>query len=149
MTPTFHRTISLLLQTRSAGCAALCSVALLSACASLKPQAPEDIVRQRAGERWQALLANDFEKAYKFNTAAYRALVTLQAFRSEFGPAVKWVGTEVTKVECPELAKCAVQIKLDYKPVLGGRVDGHYSTFLDESWLLDANQWSVYQPIGK
>lgn len=128
-------------------CASLAGAIVLTACASMGT-APQDQVKQRATERWQALVAGEFDKAYSYNTPGFRALVTPAAYRGRTGSAVKWVGAEVTQVNCTEPAKCNVQIKLDYQPVLGGKIAGSYSTYLDESWLQEDSQWWIFQPIS-
>ena len=129
-------------------CSSLVGASVLTACASMGTSAPQDQVKQCATERWQALVAGEIERAYSYNTPGFRALVTPSAYRSRIGGAVKWVGAEVTQVNCPEPAKCDVQIKLDYQPVLGGKITGSYSTYLDESWLQENSQWWIFQPIN-
>lgn len=132
---------------RSGRWAALGAAVLLAACANLATQPPEEQVKQRANARWKALVEGKFIAAYDFNTAGFRALVTADGFRTRTAGAVKWVGATVTKVECPEVTKCKVQIKLDYKPPLGGKMDTPYSTYLDENWLLEDNQWWIFQSV--
>jgi len=129
--------------------AALGAAVLLAACANLATQPPEEQVKQRANARWQALVEGKFTEAYSYNTPGFRALVTPDSYRARTGGSVKWVGATVTKVDCPEAAKCKVQIKLDYKPLFGGKMDGFYSTYLDENWLLEASQWWIFQSIDK
>jgi hypothetical protein len=129
---------------------ATCSAMLVAACASVSTDAPENLVKQRAGERWQALIAGDFDKAYSYNTAGFRQLVTPADYRGRTGTAVKWLGAQVSKINCPEAEKCDVQIKLDYKPLLANvAANASFSTYLDESWLLENGQWSIYQPVAK
>lgn len=127
---------------------AACSVMTLVACASMGSKTPSELVQQRAGERWQALIAGDLSKAYSYTTTGFRALVSLEAYRGRIGSAAKWVGAEVNKVDCAEAAKCQVKIRLDFQPVIGGKPSGSsYSTYLDETWLLEEGQWSIYQSI--
>lgn len=121
---------------------------LLNACAALTTLPAQDTVKQRATERWQALVAGDFDKAYSYNTPGFRALVSPAAYRGRTGSAVKWVGAEVTQVNCPEPAKCNVRIKLNYQPVFGGKMTGSFSTHLDETWLQEDSQWWIFQPIS-
>lgn len=128
-------------------CSSLAAAIVLSACASMGASAPQDQVKQRATERWQALVAGDFDKAYSYNTPGFHALVTPAAYRGRIGSAVKWLGAEVTRVDCPEPTKCDVQIRLVYRPVLGGG-KGSYSTYLDETWLLEDGKWWIFQPIA-
>ena len=118
----------------------------LAACASFGGGG-ETQVSQRASERWKALVAGEFNKAYSYSTPSFREVVTADGFRSRHGSAVVWVGAEVVSVVCPEPAKCTAVIRLDYKPLKGGRTGAPFSTHLDETWLLEAGQWWVFQPL--
>jgi len=127
--------------------AAVSASLVLGACSSLGLQTPQGQATQRANARWQALVASQFDLAYSYNTPGFRALVTPETYRGRIGSAVKWVSAEVSKVNCPQADKCDVQIKLNYKPILGGRAGDTYATYLDESWLLEDGQWWIYQPL--
>jgi len=132
---------------RIAALAPLCASLVLAACASLGGKAPQDQVRQRASERWQALVAGDFTKAYNYSTPGYRAVVNADAFRGRHGTAVKWVGSEVVSVKCPEATRCLANIRLEVQPLLGGRFGDKIDTHIDETWLLEDGQWWVFQSI--
>jgi len=127
--------------------ATLCAAFALTACASLGGNKPEEQVRLRANGRWQALVAGDFPRAYTYNTAAFRAVVTPEAFRTRFGSAVTWVGAEATEVNCTEPAKCIAKVRIDFKPILGGRPGEKISTYYDETWLLEEGKWWIFLPI--
>ena len=129
-------------------CVALFAAITLGACASMRGDAPQDLVKLRANDRWTALVAGDFDKAYGFITPGFRAVVPTSTYRSRTGAAVKWVGAEVNQITCPEPGKCDVQIRMDYVPVLGGRSGAKYTTYLDEAWLLEDGQWWIHLPIG-
>ena len=132
---------------RIAALAPLCASLVLAACASMGSSKPEDLVRQRASERWQALVAGDFTKAYTYSTPGYRAVVNAEMFRGRHGAAVKWVGSEVASVKCPETMRCLVNIRLEVQPLLGGRFGDKIDTHIDETWLLEGGQWWVFQSI--
>lgn len=132
-----------------AGFATLCATLVLSACANIGPQTPDSLVTQRANTRWQALVAGKFDDAYSFNTLGFRALVTPEAYRGRIGTAVKWVAAEVNKVNCPLPDKCDVRIRLDYKPLMNAAGGANYTTYIDESWILENSQWWIHQPIAK
>lgn len=118
----------------------------LAACASMGGGA-ETKVSQRASERWKALVAGEFSKAYVYSTPGYREIVTVDGFRGRFGSAVVWVGAEVVSVICPEPVKCNAVIRLEYKPLKGGRSGTPLNTHIDETWLLEGGQWWVFQPL--
>lgn len=128
--------------------AALCLSLAVSACASLEPGKPEDQVRQRATERWQALVKGEFIRAYSYNTPAFKGVVTADGFRNRFGSAVTWLGAEVVSVKCEEAAnRCVASIKLQFKPALSVRKTEPMVNHIDETWLLDQGQWWFFQKI--
>lgn len=122
-------------------------VLALAGCASQSVTVPEDVVRQRATARWDALISAQFTKAYEFNAPSFRSVVGYEAFRGRMGGAVKWVGAEVAKVDCSAAEKCQLRIRLDYTPLLGGAPGAKFSTHIDETWLFEAGQWWVFQSI--
>ena len=119
----------------------------LSACATLGSTSPQDQVTQRANQRWQALIDVDFTRAYNFNTPGYRAAVNPQTHRASVGSAVAWVGAEATKVDCPDANKCIATVRIDFKPLMGGRYGEKINTHIDETWLFENGQWWYFQPF--
>lgn len=121
----------------------------LVACAGVSEKAdPQVQVRQRALERWASLVKGEFSKAYNFNTPGFRAVVTQDAYRARFGAAVTWSGAEVVKVDCAEVQKCLVTLRIDFKPTaVGFKPVGSLSTHVDETWLFEADQWWYFQNI--
>ena len=111
---------------------------LLAACASVPQGAPEDLVRQRATERWQALVAGDFAKAYTYATPAFKATVTADVYKARFGKAA-WYGAEVVSVTCPEPAQCTAKVRIEFKAAIKG-ID-RITTHFDETWLLEDGHW--------
>lgn len=116
-------------------------VGLLSACASAPPATPEEQIRQRAQERWQALIKGDFERAYTYLSPASRAVVPYERYRGSIGGAVVWKGAEVVDVRCETLEKCIAKVKVLTEPVIFRQRFGTIETHLDETWLLDKGQW--------
>lgn len=125
----------------------LCAAIALSACASLGGNDSEMQVRQRATERWQALVAGEFTRAYGYNTPSYRAVISADEFRNRNGGAVKREGSEVVAVKCPEATRCLATIRIDFRPLFGGRFGDKINTHIDETWLLEDGQWWVFQSI--
>lgn len=125
----------------------LSAALILSACASLGGGTPQEQVRQRATERWQALVGGQFSSAYSYNTPGFRAVVTPDGYRNRIGSSVIWVGAEVIGVNCSEVDKCLVRVRIDFKPVLGSMNDAKVSTHLDETWLLEDGKWWFFQKI--
>ena len=120
---------------------------LLASCASLNNKPPEEQVRQRAAQRWQALVAGDFNRAYSYNTPGYRAVITPESFRGRIGSSGSWVGAEVMAMNCPEAVKCIARVRIDFKPFMGRRYGDNISTYADETWLLEDGQWWLFQDM--
>ena len=128
-------------------CLPLLVSVVLVACASVGGKVQEDQVRQRATERWQALIAGEFTRAYGYITPSYRAVVSPDRYHSRFGDAGSWVGSEVVDVNCPETSKCLVRLRIDFKPLLVRKNIDKMTTHIDETWLLEDGQWWLFQDI--
>ena len=123
------------------------AVVALSACASLDTGTPQTQITKRATERWQALIALDFARAYTYGTPSFRAVVPQDNYRIRFGAGVTWLGAEVMGVECPDTTKCIAKIRIDYKTLLGRNSGAKYSAQVDETWLYDAGQWWIFESV--
>jgi len=123
--------------------------ALAAACASVgNSLPPAEQVKQRAEERWKALVTGELSKAYTFNTTAYKALITVDGYRNQIRPgAVVWLGAEAVRVNCSDDKKCNVIIRIDYKYVLGSVGKGKLSTHIEETWLHEDGQWWFFQSV--
>ena len=126
---------------------ALCASTALVACASIGPATPEDVVKQRVNERWKALVANDFSRSYSYTSPSFRGLISQDVYRGRIGGAVSWVAGEVASVQCPEPVKCVARVRIDYKPLLRGRAGETFSTYADETWVLEGGQWWAFEPL--
>jgi hypothetical protein len=131
-----------------AGCAALALSVGLAGCAGMgTPQAPELAVRTLATQRWQALLAQDFNKAYTFVAPSYRQLNTVDAYQKKRqGVPVKWIAAKVLRVECVE-QKCDVRIELESKPLVPFAFNGTITSGIDETWVLENGQWWMLETL--
>ena len=118
----------------------------LTACATPGGGSPEEAVKARANARWKLMVARDFEAAYAYNTATFRSLVSMSTFKGRTGGSVVWLGAEAVNVKCPDADKCTARIRIDYKPPLRGSGD-KLSTYFDETWLQEAGQWWVFEPV--
>ncbi|MBR0567242.1 hypothetical protein J5J83_14050 [Azoarcus sp. L1K30] len=122
--------------------AMLIAVGMLSACSNMPPlsSAPEDIVKFRAQQRWDAHVAGEWETVYSFATPSYRALRPFVHFRGTIGSAVSWTKAEVVSVECAEEA-CSARVKLDFRSAVRPGVSEESSTYISEKWVLEDGQW--------
>lgn len=128
---------------RNAVFAAVLAASLLAAsCATSAPAAPELVVRERANQRWQALLAGDFEKSYNLLAPSYRAVTPLKRYRDGIGGGAVWTGAEVVSVKCNDAQdNCTAKVKISAKPLLGTRMGPQMTTHVDETWIAQDGQW--------
>ena len=124
-----------------------CAAATMVACASMGPATPEDVVKQRVNERWKALVSGDFARSYSYTAPSFRGLISQDVYRGRIGGAVNWVAGEVATVECPEPIKCIARVRIDYKPLLRGRAGNTFSTYANETWVLEDGQWWAFEPL--
>jgi hypothetical protein len=124
--------------------AAALVLGLLAGCAST-PKTPEEAVRLRAQERWNAYLAGDFKKAYGYLSPGSRAIVPYERWRAMAGGAVAWKSAEVMSVTCETSEKCTALLKVSYEPALMRGKVGSIERGLEETWLLDSGRWWLLQ----
>lgn len=118
-------------------------VMLLSACATTSTAEPEDIVRDRAQARWDALLVGDFETAYSYYSPGFRSATSVVDFAIGIRMRkVQYLSAEYQDQSC-ENNVCTVQFKLGYrvaKPVPG--VDNWESEgVVSEQWIKSDGEW--------
>ena len=119
------------------------AVMLLSACATTSTAPPEDIVKQRAQARWDALLARDYATAYSYYSPGYRSTTSVTDY--EIGirlRRVRWTSAEYLEHNCDENT-CAVKFRLGYRvgsPVPGVDVwDGWDG--IEDQWVKTGGEW--------
>ena len=140
---TIHRTWRDVAAVVTAGLVA----ATLAGCATgYKANSPEAAVKKRADARWQALIAGDFDAAYKMTNPGYRQLTSLESFKKRFGGAGSWSDASVVKVDC-EPQRCEVTIEVGLRPLVRGRMEEPVSTAIKEIWILEEGQWWQFQKL--
>lgn len=125
----------------------LCAAAL-AACTPTDKRTPEEIVAQRAGERWAALVAADYEKAYGYFAPSLRAIRSLEGYKLAIkvkdGQPSPWKKYEVKSVQCEEKDIChavvAVELELQI-PKFAGMIA---TADAQEKWLVQDGQWYYY-----
>jgi len=117
----------------------------LSACASKPtvPDSPENSIAERAQDRWDALLAGDFETAYGFYSPGYRSTASVVDFAFEYqSRRVHWTSAEYKEHNCLENT-CTVLFDMRYtinKPVPGlDKWDG--TDIIAEKGVRTDGQW--------
>lgn len=101
----------------------------------------EERVGNRAVERWHALMAGDFKKAYGYLGPGYRSAVPLAAYEAKLTAAqVIWKKVNLKAVKC-EQELCTVDLGLDYRPKVKGFEAYQLQNNLTEKWVKVGNQW--------
>lgn len=120
---------------------------ILSACATTsKP--PEEAVKERAQERLDLLIAQDYAAAYEYLSPGYRSGVTLNDYqRRMLRQRTQWTRATVGESDCSEDA-CKVRISIEY--TIYGAVPG-VSRFdsraaSTEDWVRSGGQWYFVPP---
>jgi hypothetical protein len=116
--------------------AVLCAVAM-AGCASAPRGGGSDpeVVGERAQARWNALLADDVDKAYGFISPAGRSLVSRDAYEKSIRRGF-WNSARVSKVECRNADACDVEAIIEYT-ALGRK----FSSGLQEKWVKQDSSW--------
>ncbi|MEJ5207643.1 hypothetical protein [Denitratimonas sp. CY0512] len=125
---------------------------LLAACGASTPErpgsklAPEEAVAQRAQERWDAIIAKDYARAYEYLTPGTRATTPYEGYARRLlgGVAIRWTKADVDRVECTEPGVCEAKVYITYlvRPAqMGtGNLEGYSPVY--EKWLRsDDGQW--------
>ncbi|MBN9625542.1 MAG: hypothetical protein ABS39_11720 [Acidovorax sp. SCN 65-28] len=128
-------------------CLAVIGVAAMAVGCATIPSTPEETVRVRASDRWQALIKSEFAKAYEYTTPAYKAIHPASSYFSARGTAAQWKSAEVLSVDCPEADKCFAKVRLDAVMVGMPKSVREVSTVLDETWLREDGQWWYFEKL--
>lgn len=86
---------------------------LIAACAP--PPSDEEVVTQRAQERWNALVKNEFETSYEYHSPGYREEnTTIEHIVGLSRRQIVWTAADVSEVDCDE-ARCVVTVQVAYR----------------------------------
>jgi len=119
-------------------------IALLSGCAETV-----DDIDGKAVARWNALINNDYEKAYQYIAPSYRELENLVTYQMRIQKAqlnIQWNEVEFLGKECGE-DSCVVNMNIHYTYQFSRRAFGEASaaTKVEENWIKDGGSW-YYMP---
>lgn len=102
----------------------------------LNQQKPEEAVRQKSTERWQALIEGRLETAYEYETPEYRELYSLTDFKKKTRGVGIWQKVDVENVTC-ETEKCDVTVRIYVKMKFGsGSKKTETNGQATENWIL-------------
>lgn len=113
----------------------LALAAVLAGCAAIGPQSPEQVVKERAQARWDALLKSDFHAAYEYLSPGSRSVQSEASYVGELRKGF-WKSAKVDKVECRNDKACSADVTIEYE-FQGQRT----RTPLRESWVREGSQW--------
>jgi hypothetical protein len=114
---------------------------LLSACATTP--SPDEIVKERAEARWEALLSKDYATAYSYYSPGYRSTTSVTDY--EIGirlRRVRWTSAVYLKHDCEENT-CSVSFRMGYRvgsPVPGVNTWDGYDKITDQ-WVKTGGEW--------
>ena len=124
-----------------------CLAVLLGGCAAA-PKSQDDIVIERAQQRWDAVIAGDLETAYTYYSPGFRATNSLIDYGVSMRVRkVRWTSAEYKSHDCEE-SRCSVVFDIGYKvgaPVPGVSVyEG--SDVIEDRWIKTDGQWWFVPP---
>ena len=108
--------------------------------------AQRNILEQRVRDRFQALVARDFEKVWEYSTPSYRAIFSKQLYAKKFSYAVELqlTGVEVVNYDS-DAAVASVVVRVMSKPTkqtsTASMLIGATPRSLGEKWLFSQDQW--------
>lgn len=97
-----------------------------------------------AEQRWQFMLARDFEQAYEYETPAYRGAYTPELFAYQFNGGVDW--REIKLLDSKEISDDLMEVQLELKYLFdeGGDFEQLLSSNITEDWIkVDGHWWHV------
>jgi len=115
---------------------------ILSACQQAETI---DDIDQKALDRWQALIAGDYEQAYSYIAPSHRQLENLKSYQSRMATArfsIDWQEASFVKKDCTELT-CEVTMEIQYLFKFQKRSLGETqgTTTVKENWIKSDNKW--------
>ena len=121
---------------------------LSGGCASVPKwdDAQRSILEQRVRERYQALVARDFKKAWEYSTPSYRAIFSKQLYAKKFSYAVELqlTGVEVVNYDS-DAAVASVVVRVMSEPIKqtssASSLIGATPERLREKWVFSQDQW--------
>jgi hypothetical protein len=118
----------------------LAGLIAIAGCAMLDRRSPEEIVKERAQARWDAMVGSDLARAYGYFSPGSRAVLTLDGWSSTIKRGF-WKKATVESVECKSADACDAIATIEYDMPVGR---GRMKTPLRETWIREgANWWYV------
>lgn len=120
------------------------AAALLAALAACQPsRTPEEIVAERAQQRWDRVVASDFEGEYDFRPPGYRQSTSrINHVVRMSRRRISWLDARVQSVSC-EAERCEAEVLVHYRADgAPGVLSGMENTRpVREIWIQVDGQW--------
>lgn len=107
----------------------------LAGCAALQPKPAEQVVKERAQARWDALLKGDTKAAYAYMSPGSRSIITAEAYDASIRKGF-WKSAVVEKVECSSPQSCEALATIEYE-----YLKQRTKTPLREAWIKEGSEW--------
>ncbi len=112
---------------------------LLIACGDDRP--PEEIVKQRALERWAIREQGKVDGLYEFLSPAKRQTVTKSTYETQLDSGIKYFDVEVRGVVCEQdNSVCQVTLYVGFE-MANQYGKNKAGTVLEEKWVKEDKQW--------
>lgn len=131
---TYPRTLTSLSPNKAAWSVVLAVVA--TGCAVMDARTPEQVVKQRAQARWDALVSADLKTAYGYFTPTTRQALKYEGFVIAYKQGF-WKSAAVDSVQCPKPDLCEVDVTIESEVKKGLKVKGP----VRETWIREGSDW--------
>ncbi len=128
--------------------AVLALLALAGCTTTVKKHEDASVIKQRAVQRWDYLIAHQAEKAYDFLTPGYRQTESRELYEKRMnGRGLRWGKVHFASQKCDKDV-CHVHLIVDYSLRMGGPAGTVKSSgFLTETWIRADGNW-YYLPAA-
>jgi len=110
-------------------------VVSVAGCATLGIQPKEEIVRQRAQARADAVVEGNYKAVFEFYSPAARQLMSYETFMRTQRMGL-WRSAKVDNVQCSSEELCQVDLTIEF---VHGK--GSFKGPLRQNWLKEQNNW--------
>lgn len=107
----------------------------VAGCAAMKPQTAEEVVKERAQARWDALVKGDARAAYAFLSPGSRAVLTPENYATSIRVGF-WKSARVERAVCEAQQTCEAHVTIEYE-FQAQRI----KTPLRETWIREGTDW--------
>ncbi len=116
---------------------------LISSCSNrlFDSRTDQQIVEDRASERWQLLIKRDFPAAYLYLSPGSRERIPEKFYLGSFGGSTQWLDAKPGSIECDEDV-CRVTMSVNYRIFHKYIPKGLENTReMKEKWVRSEGQW--------